>query len=293
MHLISLYIIFLFYHILKKHVYIYNISSNKILNIKKIIENIQKTFEFCIIYERNKIIDEFDLEHSNIHNTTTFNSFSDLLLFNSKISNLKQENKLLKIYKSQPQDSDNIRKQTVSNYSDLYDGFILQNYYGQFLSPFELKLDDIHILIIDKLVCTFDLTDHRYHARTIVCGMPSLISTSGIVEGPAKPKEYYYKKIFYSQQPDELENIDDEFKNTCIQYDDERINSVIEGLICQSIFYNLMSANPFCKYDFCRLYNAHWQEELISIHIDQRRFCSEHEKILKNYQKNTSKLNTC
>ena len=278
---------------MKKHVYIYNISSNKILNIKKIIENIQKTFDFCIIVEKNKIIDKSTLKYPDISNTTTFNSFSELLLFNSKISNLKQENKFLKIDKNQIQNSDNIEKQTEANYSDLYDGFILQNYYGQILSPFELKLDDIHILIIDKLICTFDQTDHRYHARTIVCGMPSLISTSGIVEGPAKPKEYYFKKIFYSQQPHELEKIEYEFKNRCIHYDDVRINSVIEGLICQSIFYNLISANPFCKYDFCRLYNAHWQEELISIHVDQKRFCSEHEKILKNYQKNPSELNTC
>ncbi|MGD1835288.1 MAG: DUF6775 family putative metallopeptidase [Nitrososphaeraceae archaeon] len=274
---------------MKKRVFIYNISSSKILNLANINKNIQNIFDFCTVYIKNKKFNKYNLENSK---NNIFDSFSELLLYNSKISNLKKENKFLKVNKNHSH-SQNIQKQIGQKYFDLYDGFILQNYYSQFLNSSELDIDDIHIIITDKLICTFDSCDNRYHARTIVCGVPTLISTSGIVEGPAKPKDYYFKQIFFSRQPNELEQIEDEFKNRCIHYNDKRINSVIEGLICQSIFYNILSANHFCKYDFCRLYNAHWQEELISIHVNKKKFCPEHENILKKYRNNKSQYITC
>jgi hypothetical protein len=51
-------------------------------------------------------------------------------------------------------------------------------------------------MITDKLLCIFDERDWRYHDRSLICGNPTLISTSGIVKGIAKPRDYYYKLYF-------------------------------------------------------------------------------------------------
>ena len=53
----------------------------------------------------------------------------------------------------------------------------------------ESNTDHVHIVFEDRLICTFSEEDWRYHARTIIAGNPSIISTTGIVEAPAKPKK--------------------------------------------------------------------------------------------------------
>jgi hypothetical protein len=35
----------------------------------------------------------------------------------------------------------------------------------------------------------------RHHARPIICGSPIIISTASIVEGPARPKAYYFEQM--------------------------------------------------------------------------------------------------
>ena len=59
----------------------------------------------------------------------------------------------------------------------------------------ESNTDHVHIVFEDRLICTFSEEDWRYHARTIIAGNPSIISTAGIVEAPAKPKEWYINQM--------------------------------------------------------------------------------------------------
>ena len=49
----------------------------------------------------------------------------------------------------------------------------------------------------------------------------------------------------------------------------------------QSVFYHL-TQEPFCKEKDCRLYNAHWQEEVINAQLKGSEFCEKHEQILRN-----------
>ena len=51
------------------------------------------------------------------------------------------------------------------------------------------------LFFTNKLICTYDYNDYRYHGRAIICANPSIISTTGIIEAPAKPKEYYIELI--------------------------------------------------------------------------------------------------
>ena len=77
----------------------------------------------------------------------------------------------------------------------LYDGFMMQRLFETMINENESNTDHVHIVFEDRLICTFSQEDWRYHARTIIAGNPSIISTTGIVEAPAKPKEWYINQM--------------------------------------------------------------------------------------------------
>jgi hypothetical protein len=95
------------------------------------------------------------------------------------------------------QDISNSNSSTKGQYKELilYDGFMMQRLFETMINESESNTDHVHIVFEDRLICTFSEQDWRYHARTIVGGSPSVISTTGIVEAPAKPKEWYIKQM--------------------------------------------------------------------------------------------------
>lgn len=163
----------------------------------------------------------------------------------------------------------------------LYDGFRLQEVFHELIPRSESSAQHAHIVFTSRLFGTFDRGDRRYHARVSVYGFPSLISTSGIVEAPAKPKEFYALKHQYLAlgATARLEELKRRFRGKFIDYDDERLTEVMKGYAVQAIFHNLM-LDPFCEDRRCRLHNSHWQEELIEAQLTEPEFCGEHERIL-------------
>jgi len=61
----------------------------------------------------------------------------------------------------------------------LYDGFMMQRLFEAMINENEANLDHVHIVFEDRIICTFSEEDWRYHARTILGGSPSIISTTG------------------------------------------------------------------------------------------------------------------
>ena len=159
----------------------------------------------------------------------------------------------------------------------LYDGFAMQRILCSMLQ--ESESSDVHVIVTDKLTCTFDEDDWRYHARAVVCGTPSLISTSGIVEGPARPKEYYYLS---GPWPTDQEALKKQFAGRFIDYGDARLDRAAELYVYQAIFFFIADGAPFCDDNTCKLYNAHWQEELIS-NISYPGFCRYHQQLLMKF----------
>lgn len=139
-----------------------------------------------------------------------------------------------------------------------------------------------HIILTNKLFATLG-DDRRPHIRASIYGFPSVISTAGIVEGPAKPKEYYIYKQKYTQLGVwDIEEVKTKrkFKGRFIDYGDKRMNEVLKGYIAQALFFYI-TGQPFCENKKCRLFNAHWQEDLIYSQIKLGKFCPEHKKLLK------------
>ncbi len=186
-----------------------------------------------------------------------------------------------------------------SSHGTLYDGLWLQRIFYKMLAkkvPGEFKSGYFHIIFTSRLFVTSDTGDslttlpldprpdrgyprsQRYHARVVLTGLPSLISTSGIVEAPAKPKEYYWLKASFIQAGKDLSELDLIYKGRFIEYEDRRISSVLAPYVLQAIFYEL-TGNPFCDNPACCLYNSHWQEEVLKAQIEGK-VCEEHRDVI-------------
>lgn len=59
----------------------------------------------------------------------------------------------------------------------LYDGFEFHKVITTLIPKEESSLDNFHLIFTNKLTCTFDNTDFRYHGRALIGANPSIIST--------------------------------------------------------------------------------------------------------------------
>ena len=167
----------------------------------------------------------------------------------------------------------------------LYDGFHLLRIFCEIMPREERSLEFVHIFFTNRLFATWDGGNKRYHLRTSVYGVPSIISTTGLVEAPAKPREYYLLKQQYERLRKDLTELKERFKGSFIDYEDEHLTEVMKGYAMQAVFYAL-TGDPFCEDKGCRLYNAHWQEELIFAQLwGEYEFCGRHTKILEGLRK--------
>ena len=163
----------------------------------------------------------------------------------------------------------------------LYDGFHLQGVFFGIIPTEELSLKFVHIFFTNRLLATWDDGNKRYHLRTSVYGIPSIVSITGIIEAPAKPREYYLLKQQYERLGRDLTDLKDRFRGSFIDYEDKRLTEVAKGYAMQAVFYSLIG-DPFCEDKGCRLYNAHWQEELIFAQLESGyEFCPRHSELLE------------
>jgi hypothetical protein len=164
----------------------------------------------------------------------------------------------------------------------LYDGPRMDALYREMLPGGMRSLDILHIVFTDRLLGTFDPHDLRYHARVNICGYPHLISMAGLVEAPAKPKEFYLEKQFHALGDAAAhEALKKKYKGRFLDYGDPRTTEVAKGYVMQGIFYQL-TGEAFCPDKNCRLYNAHWQEEMLKAQLSEPEFCKRHTYLLEN-----------
>jgi hypothetical protein len=163
----------------------------------------------------------------------------------------------------------------------LYDGLKLHGIFQSMIPKVERNLGFVHMAFTERLFGTFNEDDRRYHARVIICGYPSIISTSGIVEAPAKPRGFYAaKEKLMGMGIEAHDMLKEEYKGEFIDYEDERMTEVMKGYAMQAFFFHLGN-EPFCSDPHCRLFNAHWQSEAIEAQLGGDRYCAKHEAILE------------
>ena len=158
----------------------------------------------------------------------------------------------------------------------LYDGFELQNIIAENIA---ITDNTLHIIFTNKLTATFDNNDFRYHARALISSNPTIISTTGIVEAPAKPKQYYLDLMTNFLEV-KIEEIKEKYKGEFLEYHDSRLNEITEGYVLQAIMY-YATGEAFCENKECRLFNAHWQKDLFYSQIENKKLCDKHQEKLK------------
>lgn len=158
----------------------------------------------------------------------------------------------------------------------LYDGFELQNIIAKNIS---ITDNTLHIIFTNKITATFDESDFRYHARALINSNPTIISTTGIIEAPAKPKQYYLD-LMTNFSEEKIEEIKEKYKGEFLEYHDSRLSDIIEGYALQAIMY-YATGDAFCENKDCRLFNAHWQKDLFYSQLENKKLCYKHEEKLK------------
>ena len=183
------------------NVYIYRNAANN-LDFNVIVTELQKYFPKISINVRQPFLDNIDIV---LAASLVSIRISDIKKpFNEQQPIINAQEKLDKNIAYERNFPRQIIFNDISNsitterqYKELilYDGFMMQRLLGTMINESESNTDHIHIVFDDRLICTFSEEDWRYHSRTFVGGSPSIISTTGIIEAPAKPKEWYIKQM--------------------------------------------------------------------------------------------------
>jgi len=172
----------------------------------------------------------------------------------------------------------------VEGMMPLYDGFVLQRILAESIPDDERHFDHLHLMFTSLLASTFSEDDWRYHGRTVICGTPSIISTTGIVEAPAKPREFYLAQ--YGGFAD-VSSLKKKFTGRFIDYGDGRITAAAASFALQAIFFFASNGEPFCEDKDCLLFNAHWQEDLIHV-LEKHKLCTKHQAMANKFNSRTS-----
>lgn len=168
----------------------------------------------------------------------------------------------------------------------VYDGFWVQSLLASLFDRAGMNRRRLPLIFTNQLLATFDESDRRYHLRTVILGYPAIVSTTGLVEAPAKPREFYLARERFRAMDLGMMSLvlSAELRDRCLLPNDERLTEVAKGYALQALFYALFG-EAFCEDKNCRLYNAHWQEEMLNAQLNgPYDLCPRHEGMLGNLQ---------
>ena len=250
-------------------IFLYDEPSVPEINISKLADFLKNTFSAKV--ELRKNIFKFA-------NNSTAKEIASCRIFNSR----KQFERHEPTYEEIIFEEENAVDSSKTKNIVMYDGFEFQKILTKLIPSNELSLDQFHVIFTNKLTCTFDQNDFRYHGRTLIGSNPSIISTTGIIEAPAKPKGYYFDLISNITRGLNVDSIKKKYQGTYLEYHDERLSTITKGYVMQAIFYYL-TGEPFCDKRECLLFNAHWQSDLIYSQLEIGKLCDRHQQILNNF----------
>lgn len=164
----------------------------------------------------------------------------------------------------------------------IYDGWRFLELLQAQIPEAEATHDTLHLILTPRLLVTEDERKRRYHARTILIGQPSVISSTGLLEAPARPVEYYVLQRGYQMLGQNIPDaeVKERFGGQFLEYHDLRLTEVIQGYLLQAIAYRFFGEG-FCHDPHCRLYNAHRQQEMLTAQLELPELCSKHRRLFE------------
>ncbi len=250
-------------------VFLYDEPSVSEINLNGLAEFLEKTFQVKVIQRKNIFADATTQTASELAGCRVFE-------FRRPFEQHTPTKEEIEFELSSFADSSKIQNIV------LYDGFEFQKIISSLIPPQEQELQNTHIVFTNRLCCTFDQSDHRYHGRALIGANPSIISTTGIIEAPAKPRQYYLDLMANYGQGLNIESIKKKYQGTYLEYHDSRLGKIVQGYCMQALFY-YMTGDPFCDLLECRLHNAHWQHDLLYSQLEFGDLCAKHTQVLKQW----------
>ncbi len=159
----------------------------------------------------------------------------------------------------------------------IYDGIELQQLAFNVLPHAERHQHALHLWVTERLIATWDDADRRYHARVSLYGFPSVLSTEGMVQAPARERAFYIARRLG------LDGEAPEAGDHALRREDPRTTEVAKGYAMQAVFY-AATGEPFCDEAGCRLFNAHWQREVLAAQLQGSEYCPRHAQILEAWR---------
>ena len=154
----------------------------------------------------------------------------------------------------------------------------------------EEEAEALHVVVTGRLVGTWMPADGRWHAHTGVYGLPTLLSTTGLVQAPARPREYYQGQTMAAARVAPREFVEaalqQQLADRMLLLGDPRITPCVAGLLLQAIHFHL-TGRAFCEEPACRLFNARRQEELLRSQCsDEAGLCPRHQAFFDDLRGN-------
>jgi hypothetical protein len=160
----------------------------------------------------------------------------------------------------------------------LYDGQSVQRALNASLPADERNLDHLHVALLDRAIGTWGDHDGRWHKRVTVLGQPALVSVPGLYEAPAKPEAYYREKgksAMISGDAPPREVLESRVEGDFLVEDDPRTTEALKGYVLQAVDF-VETTEPFCENEGCRLFDSHYQEDLVRAQFRDPEFCVAH-----------------
>ncbi|WP_177585554.1 DUF6775 family putative metallopeptidase [Candidatus Nitrosotenuis aquarius] len=250
-------------------IYIYDELSIPELKLDSLVEFLQKTFHVPV--EKRK----------NIFAGCGQNTAHDIAatrIFNYRQKFQRHEPTPEEIQFEMESFADSAKTENII----LYDGFEFHKIVSGLIPDREATLDNFHLIFTNKLTCTFDDSDFRYHGRALIGANPAIISTTGIIEAPAKSREYYMDMMANYGMGLNIDSIKEKYMGQYLEYHDPRLDKIIQGYALQAVFYYI-TGDPFCEFLDCRLNNAHWQRDLLYSQLEFGKLCPKHQKAVDDW----------
>jgi len=262
-------------------IYLYNGASTTLLNAESLVEYLRVKFPKFQVESRPNITDYYLSQVATDEREDELDSLAKRLSI-CRVRNVEKPWLPANPLYGEISYEKRRLQGKAKGFGVMYDGVALASLFYRLIKSSERA--SCHITLTDQLLGTWDEDNRRYHARVGIFSQPSILSTTGVVEAPAKPREFYLLKgQIQTLGTDYLAvaRLKEQFKGSFIDYDDERVTEAMKGYVMQAVF-NHLTGNPFCPNPNCRLFNAHWQEELIKAQLEsEEEFCEEHRKILE------------
>ncbi len=144
----------------------------------------------------------------------------------------------------------------------------------------EAGLDHLHIVFTAHLLAEIE-QPLNLHPRMAALGAPSVLSTSGLVEVPDRPKEYHFKRMQYATfgADDHLPDLAEDFADRALGYGDPRLNDVLRGYMLMAVIYRATGDGP-CDIPTCPLYPADTQVDVLDAQLGhESAMCPHHAEL--------------